>query len=270
MGRRLRDRERASTPFSSGLEAAGPSLNRRFGIFTLAGSTYHGGVKLLPPGPLVAPSLLAAGLGAVEASAKAVLDAGARVLHLDVMDGAFVPEITFGANAVEALRGLADERNVILDVHLMIEAPERHVERFAAAGSDLITIHFEATRHPERLLRRVRELGARAGLAFNPATPVEPLRYLAEACDLVLIMTVNPGYSGQELIQATLEKVSGARALAPHVILEVDGGIAPETAAAAARAGADWLVAGSALYRGDVGLNFHAVSAALAAPTASR
>lgn len=252
------------------LGAAGPSLNRKTGVLVLAGSTYHGGVKLLPPGPLVAPSLLAAGLGAVEASAKVVLDAGARVLHLDVMDGAFVPEITFGANAVEALRGLAGERNAILDVHLMIEAPERHVERFAAAGSDLITIHFEATRHPERLLRRIRELGARAGLAFNPATPVEPLRYLSEACDLVLIMTVNPGYSGQELIPATLEKLSFARAAAPEAVLEVDGGISPATAAAAARAGADWLVAGSAVFGGEVQRNFDAVRVALTGYEAAR
>lgn len=227
-------------------------------------------MKPLPRGPLVAPSLLAAGLGALEASARAALDAGARVLHLDVMDGSFVPEITFGANAVEALRGLAAESGAILDVHLMIEAPERHVERFAAAGSDVITVHYEATRHPERLLRGVRESGARAGLAFNPGTPVEPVRYLSEACDLVLIMTVNPGYGGQDLIPAALEKLPVARALAPHAVLEVDGGIAPGTAGAAARAGADWLVAGSAVYRGDVAVNFHAVSTAAGGPEAAR
>jgi ribulose-phosphate 3-epimerase len=221
-------------------------------------------VKALPRGPLVAPSLLAAGLGDFENGARAALDAGARVLHLDVMDGSFVPEITFGANAVEALRALAGERGAILDVHLMIESPERHVERFAAAGSDVITVHYEATRHPERLLRTIRELGARAGLAFNPATPVDAVRYLADACDLILIMTVNPGYGGQELLAATLNKLPEVRALAPGALLEVDGGIGSATAAAAARAGADWLVAGSAVYQGNVALNFQVVSAAAA------
>ncbi|MDI3281113.1 MAG: ribulose-phosphate 3-epimerase [Bacillota bacterium] len=196
----------------------------------------------------IAPSLLAANFARLEEEVRRV--SAADLLHVDVMDGRFVPNITVGPLVVKALRSVTAH---FLDVHLMVEEPERHIPAFIEAGSDLITIHAEATPHLHRALSMIRQAGVKAGLAFNPATPLEPLRYLWPLVDLVLVMTVNPGFGGQSFLKELLPKVAAARALidgaGSTALLEVDGGINGENAAELARAGVDVLVAGSAIFQ---------------------
>jgi len=209
----------------------------------------------------VAPSILSADLGRLRAQVQEVVAAGASVIHVDVMDGHFVPPITFGPIAVEALR----ELDVTLDVHLMIERPERQVEAFARAGADHITVHAEATDHSHRALDLIREHGCRAGLAVNPGTPPEVYREVAP--DLALCMTVNPGWGGQAFIPTSLDKVRRIRALvAEGAEVEVDGGVDEATAGPCAEAGATLLVAGSAVFRAaDPGEAYRAIAAAAGA-----
>ena len=174
---------------------------------------------------------------------------GADLLHVDVMDGHFVPNLTFGAGMVRALRRVCP---LPLDVHLMISEPERHLEEFAAAGATYVTVHAEACLHLHRTLERIRALGARAGVALNPGTPPETVKYVLEAADLVLVMTVNPGFGGQRLIEAVLPKIGEIRRWAAGLpqppLLEVDGGVSQANAARLVEAGAQVLVAGSAVF----------------------
>jgi ribulose-phosphate 3-epimerase len=199
----------------------------------------------------VAPSILSADLANLAAEVRQVVDAGATVIHFDVMDGAFVPPITVGPVVLAALRDALPE-SIYLDVHLMIEAPERQVEDFASAGADGITFHAEATPHAHRVLQQIRDADCRAGLAVCPATPPAVFGEVADLLDLALVMTVNPGWGGQSLIASALEKVKAVRAMVgPDTAIEVDGGVDAETAPLCAAAGATWFVAGSAVFGAD-------------------
>jgi ribulose-phosphate 3-epimerase len=178
-----------------------------------------------------------------------VLDAGAKVIHIDVMDGHFVPVITFGPKMVADITELIHDRGGFADVHLMIEQPERHISQFAAAGADSITVHVETCPHLHYTLHQISELGCRAGVTLNPATPVDAVSEAAQYADVLLCMSVNPGWGGQSFIPATLHRLPRIRELAgPGVAVEVDGGVAPDTAADVYRAGANILVAGSAIF----------------------
>ena len=201
--------------------------------------------------PLLAPSILSADFARLGEQVLAAEAAGADWIHVDVMDGRFVPNITMGFVVVEALRPLT---RLPLDVHLMIVEPERYVERFVAAGADVVTVHAEATPHVHRALQLVRAAGAKAGLALNPATPLDWFEDVMGELDLALLMSVNPGFGGQRFIPRSLERLERLRALrdrlAPEVLIEVDGGVAPANAAELVRRGADVLVAGSAVFGG--------------------
>jgi len=203
----------------------------------------------------IAPSILAADflrLGAEVAEAEA---AGADYIHVDVMDGHFVPNITMGPPVVRAVRRATD---LPLDVHLMIEAPERYLANFAEAGASILTVHVETCPHLHRTVEQIKELGCRAGVTLNPATPAASLREILRFADLVLVMTVNPGFGGQHYIEGIEIKIGQVRAMLDggglQAELEVDGGIGPDTAARVVRAGADVLVAGSAIFRAKEGI----------------
>jgi ribulose-phosphate 3-epimerase len=197
----------------------------------------------------IAPSILSADYARLGAQLDEVMAAGARVIHVDVMDGHFVPPITIGALIVAAIADQVHGAGGAIDVHLMIERPERHVSEFAAAGADVITLHAEATPHVHYALGAVRDAGARAGLALNPATGPDGVAQVADMLDLALCMTVNPGWGGQRLIASTLRKAAALRAMLPSTCaLEVDGGVSPDTVAACTRSGANLLVAGSAVF----------------------
>jgi ribulose-phosphate 3-epimerase len=201
----------------------------------------------------VAPSILSADFSRLGAQVKEVLDAGARVIHVDVMDGHFVPPITFGAVAVSAVADLVHDFGGVVDVHMMVERPERHVEDIASAGADNITVHAEATPHLHYALDAIRRAGCMAGAALCPATGPDALSEVAEdTLDLALCMSVNPGWGAQKFIPASLDKLARMRkALPEHVALEVDGGIHDRTARPVAQAGANLLVTGSAVFGAD-------------------
>jgi ribulose-phosphate 3-epimerase len=199
--------------------------------------------------PRIAPSILSADFGRLAEEVRAVTTAGADLIHVDVMDGHFVPPITIGPLVVEAVRRAT---TLSLDVHLMIDAPERQVGEFVRAGANGVTVHVEAAIDVVATLDAIRSAGARPGLALNPPTPLDHVRPFVHAIDLLLVMSVNPGWGGQPFVDGSMEKLAAARALraetGAHFVIEVDGGIKPHNAAAAAAAGADILVAGSAVF----------------------
>lgn len=199
----------------------------------------------------IAPSILSADFANLGRDVQTVLDAGARVIHVDIMDGHFVPNITIGPLVVKALEPLVHGAGALFDVHLMIEHPERFVSEFAAAGADVLTVHQEACVHLHRVLGQIREAGVAAGVSLNPATPVATLTEVRDVCDLVLIMSVNPGFAGQAFIPGAVAKLREARALFPEDVgIEVDGGVGETNAAELVAAGANWLVAGSSVFSG--------------------
>src|SRR4051812_47404723 len=197
----------------------------------------------------VVPSILSADFARLGEQVEEVMEAGARVIHVDVMDGHFVPPITIGPLIVEALAGQVHGAGGVLDVHLMIERPERHVQAFADAGADPVPLHFEATPHVNFAVNSVKDAGCRAGLALNPSTPAAAVTELAEVVDHVLCMTVNPGWGGQSFIEASIDKLARLRQLLPaSCTIEVDGGVDTETAPRCADAGATLFVAGSHVF----------------------
>jgi len=198
--------------------------------------------------PRVAPSILSADFAKLGAQIEEVMDAGARVIHFDVMDGHFVPPITIGPLVLGAIADQVHSAGGAVDVHLMIAAPERQIEEFAKAGADSISFHEEATPHANRTLHAIRELGCLAGVALNPGTPAEAISELRGCADIVLCMTVNPGWGGQAFIPTSPAKVERLRALAGGARIEVDGGIDATTAGPIAGAGASLFVAGSAVF----------------------
>ncbi|HEX6753313.1 MAG TPA: ribulose-phosphate 3-epimerase [Solirubrobacterales bacterium] len=201
--------------------------------------------------PRVAPSILSADFAQLGSQLDEVMDAGARVIHFDVMDGHFVPPITIGPLVASSIADRVHAAGGAVDVHLMIEAPERQIEAFAEAGADSITFHEEATPHAHRTLAAIRELGCLAGIAINPGTPAEAIAELDGLADIVLCMTVNPGWGGQAFIESSPAKVSRLKALVGHAKIEVDGGVDASTARSVAAAGASLFVAGSAVFGAD-------------------
>ncbi|CAB4863695.1 MAG: ribulose-phosphate 3-epimerase [Actinobacteria bacterium] len=224
-------------------------------------------MKTLPSDIRIAPSILSADFATLGSQVQTVLDAGARVIHIDVMDGQFVPPITMGPIVVEALASQVKEHGGVLDVHLMIENPDRQIEAFAAAGADTIVVHYEADLHLHRTLGAIREAGVLAGVAICPGTPVEVLAEVGDLLDLALVMSVNPGWGGQKFIEGTVERIARLKdLLGPEIAIEVDGGIDAATAPLVVEAGARLLVAGSAIFsKPDVPAAYSAIAAAAGA-----
>lgn len=205
---------------------------------------------------ILSPSILAADFTRLGEQIKETADAGAEYIHLDVMDGMFVPQISFGMPVIETIRKCTDK---VFDVHLMIEDPGRYIETFAKIGADIITVHAEACTHLDRVIQQIKAAGAKAGVAINPATPLSALDYVLDELDMVLVMTVNPGYGGQKLIPYCLKKVSDLRAMMKErgldIDIQVDGGIKASNVAEVIEAGANVFVGGSAVFSGDVTAN---------------
>ncbi len=207
----------------------------------------------------LAPSILAADFFRLGEQIKKVESAGADYLHIDVMDGMFVPSISFGLPVIETIR---KESNLVFDVHLMIEDPGRYVKQFAAAGADILNVHVEACTHLQRTISEIKELGLKAGVTLNPATPLSTLEYILKDVDLVLIMSVNPGFGGQKFIPVTLQKLNDLREMRLRknatAEIEVDGGVTLSNAKEIMEAGAEVLVSGSSVFGGDIEANVKA------------
>ncbi|MEQ6354116.1 ribulose-phosphate 3-epimerase [Lysinibacillus sp. M3] len=197
----------------------------------------------------IAPSILAANFAKLGEEVKEVEKAGAQLIHIDVMDGHFVPNISFGSIVLDAIRPLTD---LPLDVHLMIENPDQYIEQFAKAGADYITVHVEACRHLHRTIQLIRSFGVKPGVVLNPHTPIESIQHILEDIDMVLFMTVNPGFGGQKFIHSVVPKIEALAAIIKErnldIAIEIDGGINAETIVPCAKAGATIFVAGSAIY----------------------
>ncbi len=196
----------------------------------------------------VAPSVLAADFSILKEELVSLEKAGADYIHLDSMDGNFVPNISFGAPVITELRTCS---KLIFDVHLMVEMQERYIEDFVNAGADIMTVHVESTKHLDKTIELIRPYGIKAGVTLNPATPVESLKYVINKVDMVLVMSVNPGFGGQSFIEYSLDKIKEIKNMRPDVDIEVDGGITDITAKRVIEAGANVLVAGSYVFNGD-------------------
>ena len=197
---------------------------------------------------IVAPSLLAADFSKLREEIQEVESYGAEYLHLDVMDGNFVPNISFGVPIISSIR---KHSNLVFDVHLMVENPDRFIKDMVDAGADVITIHAEATKHLNRTIQLIKSYGKKVGVALNPSTPLDVIKYDLKDIDMVLIMTVNPGFGGQAFIEEMLQKIRDLRSIDPNIDIQVDGGINNKTSKLVKEAGANILVAGSYLFKGD-------------------
>ena len=197
---------------------------------------------------IVAPSILAADFSRLKEEVQEVEKCGAEYLHLDVMDGNFVPNISYGSPVISAIR---PHSNLVFDVHLMVEEPDRFIKDFVDAGADIITVHVEAIKHLHRTIQLIKSYGKKVGVALNPATPIETLKHVVKEIDMILIMSVNPGFGGQAFIPEVLSKIEELRKLYPEMDIEVDGGVNDKTVEAIKEAGANILVAGSYLFSGN-------------------